>query len=1393
MTDTATQDIEFAKVQAGDVTPATPTDANRHGGSGTQIWFDPALDTSEDYTQMAWMAQRECKNGVWGDWTILRIKGEEGAGIKGATLTRDTFTAANWETYISRNTPDGTLTGWNDTDGMIAANCRIGDIFIVEGTATDTGDYYTMYECLHHISSNKYYGYTIAHTIGKVGADGTSVTITSTDTRYVVPTTNPLTKPSESAFNNGSTTFPSVSEGDVVWSRTTVTYSGGTTTKTYGMSKVGADGENGTPGAPGADGRTTYLHLAYCKTSDNSDNSFSTTYFEGAKYLGTCTDYNSTDPTTFASYEWKIFVGDTGASITDAVLVREGSTYTDAWWETKIATTTEVTWTNAQVVIEKCRVGDIFAVQGDSYQTGNHYVLYYKYTGKSGTSAKGTYYSHTVSYKGNGIASETEYYLISALSEGVYTDTPGWSTTQPTPTLEKPYLWNYEVTTYTDGTTHSTLPHVLYHMTQSAAGNAYMLPPTNYYLASASNAGITRNTSGWTTDPTSAAAQTTTTKRYLWNYEAVTWSAPMEGRNLLMLPSSTATYARFPFATNMVPANGVTVTVSAKLTVPENYHYAKVMIYGKNSGGTSTYSTQATQAAEAGQHVLSWTFAFNPASYTDITQVRMYYSTAQSSGLAQASVSSVEWCKLEIGSAPTVYSVAPETLASYTDPHIISVHGADGDDAETYVLQPVANGEKFVMSYNTNTSKYIVTAALDYKVMHIVGASASEMTSGVTIRWKYDNYPDASLSNLAYDSTNSKWTNYDTASSKYPTTNYSSTGMLSQTHHVTVELLLGSEATPRDIRNVPLQFAAQAVSEIDESGRYIRDIVIGTGYEGGSMVSHLSSVEQQADRIESTVNTISSNYVSQSTLTQTADSINSRVVHLVGTANLLIASKNPQSGFDSSLSTASVQEQTNKYFACFNFGNTKPGNGDTFIVSWKQTSVSGYNYRVMLYGKMPNDTYGTFLSSGNVGMETGTNGIYAYKFTVTASYVVEKVVIYTSKADPVPSFTPVEWAKAEFCASDAVASNRTPWNLAIEETGSSIEQTAQSIIMQVEGTGIDINNQRIRLNGDTQINGTLQLDDTGDGFMLLSGENKTLITPGTIGSYSSFRQTTYINTPFGYQEADEFYKESTYYRTGIFSATRSLGEFESGSSIQIAGLSLAHYLIEDSYARLYGVEDGTVKFFENGTEMLSVAISSGTTYSYTTSTNGASVSIEVRGMFKVRSGQSGNEAASYTRMDALKTGSVLTTIACTIGTPAKGMYVRIAADGIGIKTGNGKSAYFGPDGFRISPLLHNVYTMSSSYTATFSDDLIIVNNSSTITLTLPTDGSIPAGKMIYVKKLTSSNTLRVQALYSSSGRLYKCNSATAVAYEDTVNPVMMYYISFDSGSGVIGWLQGYCG
>lgn len=121
---------------------------------------------------------------------------------------------------------------------------------------------------------------------------------------------------------------------------------------------------------------------------------------------------------------------------------------------------------------------------------------------------------------GKGITSITEYYLASASSSGVTTSTSGWTTSIQTITESKKYLWNYEVTRYTDGTSTTTSPCIIgVYGNTGATGNG-IKSITNYYLATSAGSGVTTDTSGWTTTIQTISSS----KKYLWNYEVVTYT-----------------------------------------------------------------------------------------------------------------------------------------------------------------------------------------------------------------------------------------------------------------------------------------------------------------------------------------------------------------------------------------------------------------------------------------------------------------------------------------------------------------------------------------------------------------------------------------------------------------------------------------------------------------------------------------------------------------------------------------------------------------------------------------------------------------------------------------------------------------------------------------------------
>lgn len=88
----------------------------------------------------------------------------------------------------------------------------------------------------------------------------------------------------------------------------------------------------------------------------------------------------------------------------------------------------------------------------------------------------------------------------------------GWTSTIPAATPDKQYLWTRTTFTLDDGKTNSA-----YSVVKQGRGISSVV---ENYLASASSSGVTASTSGWTTTIQTIDAS----KRYLWNYETITYT-----------------------------------------------------------------------------------------------------------------------------------------------------------------------------------------------------------------------------------------------------------------------------------------------------------------------------------------------------------------------------------------------------------------------------------------------------------------------------------------------------------------------------------------------------------------------------------------------------------------------------------------------------------------------------------------------------------------------------------------------------------------------------------------------------------------------------------------------------------------------------------------------------
>lgn len=192
--------------------------------------------------------------------------------------------------------------------------------------------------------------------------------------------------------------------------------------------------------------------------------------------------------------------------------------------------------------------------------------------------------AYSVAQQGRGIDKITEYYLATSLSSGVTKTTTGWKNSIQTVTATNKYLWNYEVISYTDGTSSSTDPIIIgAYGDRGNIGNG-IASIEEWYLATSSASGVTASTAGWK----NAMQSLTATNKYLWNYELITYT---DGNKVTTNPVIIGVYGDKGDPGN--PASLVDVTQSAlyfKSTTGSKGPFEPQYIYLYPRFQNSTYS-----------------------------------------------------------------------------------------------------------------------------------------------------------------------------------------------------------------------------------------------------------------------------------------------------------------------------------------------------------------------------------------------------------------------------------------------------------------------------------------------------------------------------------------------------------------------------------------------------------------------------------------------------------------------------------------------------------------------------------------------------------------------------------------------------------------------------------
>ena len=329
------------------------------GKSAYQIWLDAGnIGTEEDYLNSL--------KGADGDPGKDGEKGADGRGIESTEVTYQVSSSGT-------TAPTG---AWGTSIPSVAAGLYLWTRTIITYTDNTTSTSYSVGKM----------GDT-----GAAGADGTSITIKSTSVTYQAGSSGTI-----APTGTWSSSVPSISNGQYLWTKTIVTYSDNTSTTAYSVSYKGIDGTNGTNGTDGKDGTSVTISsksITYQASSSGTTaptGTWSTTIpsVTTGQYLWTKTvvTYSTGDSITSYSVGYQGTNGTNGTSVT---VSSTSTTYqtssspttvpTGTWSSSVVATTAtnKYLWTRVIVTFSDGKKATSYSVSStmDSIEIGSRNLL----------------------------------------------------------------------------------------------------------------------------------------------------------------------------------------------------------------------------------------------------------------------------------------------------------------------------------------------------------------------------------------------------------------------------------------------------------------------------------------------------------------------------------------------------------------------------------------------------------------------------------------------------------------------------------------------------------------------------------------------------------------------------------------------------------------------------------------------------------------------------------------------------------------------------------------------------------------------------------------------------------------------------------------------------------
>ena len=245
---------------------------------------------------------------------------------------------------------------------------------------------------------------------------------------------------------------------------------------------------------------------------------------------------------------------------------------------------------------------------------------------------------------------------------------------------------------------------------------------------------------------------------------------------------------------------------------------------------------------------------------------------------------------------------------------------------------------------------------------------------------------------------------------------------------------------------------------------------------------------------------------------------------------------------------------------------------------------------------------------------------------------------------------------------------------------SMIKQTANEIIAQVNDTYVKIGDGNITLNGDTKVEGSLTLNDSKQGFLLLGNGGTTEISPKSIGSYSAFKgrtsntiRTHYLSDIQGVLNIDT----NTY--EFFWSVTQKIGTYKKGDYIKFTNytnnvVTNIGTNIGTPYAKFYINENGTQ------TKTIDIGVKTNVDIDYYTVVND-NADIQVTGQFTIYAPKSIWNKSRGIDTNLPNTPFISVRVEWNNEVPNKNSFMLIGYDGFGVNFGTNKTVYCGAEGF----------------------------------------------------------------------------------------------------------------